>query len=337
VLLALVTSAIVAVSAPAAQAAFGVSKFEALDCKENAPEGEPKECSAKTPGQFFTQAAGHPNVGITDFTFNENGTAGNGVKSIRTDLPVGFSTNPQALPQCNLVDFNANSGKAVASHCNSNTESGKQEITVILPGPKVETLIGTVYNLNPAPGLPLESGIDFALPPLFGSIHVHSLIEGGVSWHKEAEATEEGIESGDYHEFFKIKIHKSLTEGEAPLVRSRLVTNGVAGNGLLTRMTTCPGPHVTHLRLEPYVGKAVTAEYLSLHARTARCRQRKDDGVLPAALQNRVGRAERPGAASGITDGQHLPGRAILRPNHQTALQDLRGDRIGPVRSDGAP
>jgi hypothetical protein len=262
VLLALVTSAIVAVSAPAAQAAFGVSKFEALDCKENAPEGKPGECSAATPGQFFTQAAGHPNWGITDFTFNELGTAGNGVKSIRTDLPVGFSTNPQALPQCNLVDFNANLGKAEANHCNSNAESGTQEITIVLPGPTLVTLTGKVYNLNPAPGLPLEFGIDIPLPFL-GGIHVHSLLEGGVSWHKEAEATEEGIESGDYHEFFKIKIHKSLSEGEAPIVRSRLVSNGVAGNGLLTRMTTCPGPHTTHLRVEPYVGKPVTAEYLT--------------------------------------------------------------------------
>ena len=260
VLLALVTSAFVAISAPAAQAAFGVSKFEALDCKENAPEGKAGECSAATPGQFFTQAAGHPNWGITDFTFNELGTAGNGVKSIRTDLPVGFSTNPQALPQCNLVDFNANFGKPEASHCNSNTESGKQEITIVLPGPTLVTLTGNVYNLNPAPGLPLEFGIDIPLPFL-GGIHVHSFLEGGVSWHKEAEATEEGIESGDYHEFFKIKIHKSLTEGEAPIARSRLVSNGIVGNGLLTRMTTCPGPHVTHLRVEPYVGSPVTTSF----------------------------------------------------------------------------
>ena len=216
VLLALVTSAIVAVSAPAAQAAFGVTKFEALTCKSNAPEGKPGECSAATPELFFTQAAGHPNVGVTDFTFNELGTKGNGVKSIRTDLPVGFSTNPQALPQCNLVDFNANLGKAEANHCNSNTEAGTQEITIVLPGPTLVTLTGIVYNLNPAPGLPLEFGIDIALPFL-GGIHVHSLLEGAVSWHKEAEATEMGIESGDYHEFFKIKIHKSLTEGEAPI------------------------------------------------------------------------------------------------------------------------
>jgi hypothetical protein len=258
--LALVTSAIVAVSAPAAQAAFGVTKFEALTCKSNAPEGKPGECSAATPELFFTQAAGHPNVGVTDFTFNELGTKGNGVKSIRTDLPVGFSTNPQALPQCNLVDFNANLGKAEANHCNSNTESGTQEITIVLPGPTLVTLTGTVYNLNPAPGLPLEFGIDIALPFL-GGIHVHSLLEGAVSWHKEAEATEMGIESGDYHEFFKIKIHKSLAEGEAPLARSRLNFNGVVGNGLLTTPTTCPGPQTTHLRVEPYEGAPVTTSY----------------------------------------------------------------------------
>ncbi len=149
--------------------------------------------------------------------------AGNGVKTIRTDLPVGFSTNPQALPQCSMTDFAANLGKAEASHCNANTQAGVQEITLILPGPEVKTLTGKVYNLVPANGLPLEFGIDVTLPPGLGEIHVHSLLEGGVSWHKEEEATEEGIESGDYHEYFKIKVGKSLAEHEAPLVRSRLI------------------------------------------------------------------------------------------------------------------
>ena len=121
-----------------------------------------------------------------------------------------------------------------------------------------EELVGKVYDLTPAPGLPLEFGIDFAVPAL-GGLHVHSFLEGGVSWHKEAEAEEGGIASGDYHEFFKIKVHRSLSEGEAPLVRSRLVTKGDLGNGLLTKQTTCPGPHKTHLRIEPYVGKPVFA------------------------------------------------------------------------------
>jgi hypothetical protein len=263
-LVALLVSAFVVVLVPGiAQASFGVEKFESLACSENAAEGAPKECSASTPAQFFTQAGGHPNFGITDFTFKEFGTAGNGVKSIRTDLPVGFSTNPQALPQCSMSDFEANLDKAEASHCNANTEAGVQEITLVLPGPTIVPLTGKVYNLAPATGLPLEFGIDIALPFL-GNIHVHSLLEGGVSWHKEAEATAEGIESGDYHEYFKIKVGKSLSEGEAPLLRSRLVFNGKAdtsGNALLTNPTACPGPQTTHLRVESYTGEVAYGSY----------------------------------------------------------------------------
>ena len=257
-LLALTVGAIVGISAPAANAAFGVSAFQALSCKENAPEGEPGECNAGTPSQFFTQAGGHPNFGITDFTFNESGTAGDGVKTIRTDLPVGFSTNPQALPLCSLQDFEANTGKfADPSHCPPSSEAGIQEITVTLPGPTSVTLTGKVFNLEPAFGLPLEFGIDI---PILG-FHLHSLLEGGVSWHKEAEATEEGIASGDYHEYFKLKIPKSISEGEIPIARSRLVFNGKAGAGLNTTPTTCPGPQTTHLRVEPYAGSPVTAAF----------------------------------------------------------------------------
>ena len=261
-LLALVVATIAGVCAPTAQAAFGVSNFESLTCKENAPEGKPEECNSGTPAQFFTQAGGHPNFGITDFTFNEFGTAGDGVKSIRTDLPVGFSTNPQALPLCSMKDLEANLGKAEESHCPKSSEAGVQEITLVLPGPKFVTLTGTVYNLEPAFGLPLEFGIDLPVPFLEGK-HVHSLLEGGVSWHKEAEATEEKITSGDYHEFFKIKVPRSLSEGEAPIARSRLVFNGNAGIGLNTTPTTCPGPQTTHLRVEPYVGSPVTTSYAS--------------------------------------------------------------------------
>ena len=132
---------------------------------------------------------------------------GDGVKTIRTDLPVGFATNPQALPECAQEDFKANLLKPEPSHCNASTRSGTQEITVVLPGPEVKTLVGNVYSLVPAKGLPLEFGIDIPLPgpgPPFFGIHAHSFLEGGVSWHKEAEATEEGIESGDYLQYLKV-------------------------------------------------------------------------------------------------------------------------------------
>jgi hypothetical protein len=254
-LLALIACALLAVAAPAAQAAFGVERFYSLTCTENEPEGEPEECNPEKPGLFFKQAGGHPNFGITDLKFNSLGLLGNGVKSIRTDLPVGFSTNPQALSECTLAVFEENLGTGEENHCNPKTEAGIQEVTVVVAKVGEEfltaTFPGKVYNLVPASGLPLEFGIDVNA----GGKHVHSFLEGGVSWHKEKEPTEEGIESGDYHEYFKIKIHHALSEGEAPLVRSRLIFNGETGNGtLLTTPTTCPGPQTTHVRVEPFVG-----------------------------------------------------------------------------------
>src|SRR2546423_8186545 len=67
-LLAVVACVAMAITAPAAQAAFGVESFYSLTCTENEPEGEPGECNPGTPEQFFTQAGGHPDFRITDFT-----------------------------------------------------------------------------------------------------------------------------------------------------------------------------------------------------------------------------------------------------------------------------
>ena len=53
-------------------------------------------------GKLFTQAGGHPFVGVTDFTFNTTGTGapdGN-VKDIRVDVPPGLISNPEATPKC---------------------------------------------------------------------------------------------------------------------------------------------------------------------------------------------------------------------------------------------
>ena len=260
-LLALLAGAIVSVSAPAAQAAFGAEKFFAGNCLEAT------DCNAATlPAKLFTQAAGHPPIGVTDFTLNEFGLAGNGVKTIRTDLPPGISTNPQALPLCTLAAFELNTGakKNEASHCGANTEVGEQKLTVVIKLSPFTTfeLVGKQYNLEPATGLPLEFGIDIDATAL-GLGHLHSFLEGSVSWHKEAEPEEEGIASGDYHEFFKIHVHKSLAEGEAPLVSSRLVTKGNLGKGLLTNPSACIGPQTTHLWLEPYSGPPVHTSFTS--------------------------------------------------------------------------
>src|ERR1017187_10547500 len=97
--LAPLIGALLAVSAPAAQAAFGVESFFSANCKTTT-------CTAKSteehPSEFFTQAAGHPLAGITDFTIKHRERTdppfpvaalvpeGN-VKTIRTDVAPGVS------------------------------------------------------------------------------------------------------------------------------------------------------------------------------------------------------------------------------------------------------
>ena len=163
---------------------------------------------------------------------------------MRVDLPPGLSVNPRALPTCSMAAFEANT-------CPANTEVGTTELTLFV-GVDVP-LPGTVYNLETPIGVPLEFGVTVSLAPLGSPASVHTLLEGGVSWHKEAEPEEEGIASGDYHEFFKIRVHRSLAEGEAPLVSSRLIFNGIVREGIADQPER-PGPQTTHLWLEPYVG-----------------------------------------------------------------------------------
>ncbi len=110
-LLAPLIGAIFAVSAPAAQASFGASLF-ASNCQEGAT------CTAASTeanhAEIFTQAAGHPPQGVTDFTIKSKeitqtlpgqfAPEGN-VKNIRTDVGPGESTNPEAVKKCPVADF----------------------------------------------------------------------------------------------------------------------------------------------------------------------------------------------------------------------------------------
>src|ERR1700722_5714837 len=87
-------------AAPSARAAFGVEKWEAGTCKESSCNIEGKDPAA----EFYTQAAGHPNFGITDFAFtSKKGLAEEPegkVKDVRVDLPPGLAVNPEAVEPC---------------------------------------------------------------------------------------------------------------------------------------------------------------------------------------------------------------------------------------------
>jgi len=204
-------------------------------------------CTVATPEEFFEQSSGHPQVGFTQFIIKQEAApiigeipVGN-LKTVRVDLPVGLSVNPQATPeQCDL--------EAVEhpESCPADTKVGVSEVTATNPltGFSLTLPAINVYNLIPRPGEPARFGLTIVGNDIF--------LDAGVAW------------DGDYHEFFTIDVAKlSLGPGleVARILKNRLVFEGRAGNGtFITTPSTCydhesaPYEHVysTFLRADSY-------------------------------------------------------------------------------------
>jgi hypothetical protein len=234
----MLTAVVAAASAPAAQASFGVteSQFEAGTCTT-------RTCTYSSikakPGEAFTQAAGHPDWGITSVELNSKGALlgkepEGALKRLRVDVPPGLAANPQALPECPVTSFEKD-------ECPTNTEVGETEVTAFLALVDT-TLTGKVYNLEPATGLPLEFGIHVSLPP---AVNEHLLLVGHVDW------------SDDYHEYFQIdNISKTF-----PILKSKLLFKGTAGDGnFLTLPSVCSSSTTSHVEVESYEGEISRAE-----------------------------------------------------------------------------
>jgi hypothetical protein len=219
------------------------SGWQAGTCEDEPPTAT-NYCSIATPEQFFEQAAGHPQFGFTQIIVKHKaGLVGpeepvGQLRTVRVDLPVGLSVNPQATDQCTQTEFEADS-------CSPTAAVGKSLVTGSLLGEPAPTpLEATVYNIVPAEGEPARFGFELA-----GN---HIYLQADVAW------------DSDYHEGFTIEVPQA-TELE-PLInglilKNRLVFRGRAGNGtFITTPTTCLGPpaspfeHVysTWLRADSY-------------------------------------------------------------------------------------
>jgi hypothetical protein len=229
-LTALVALLVAAFGASSASGAFGVKpgSWEAGTCKTDTPE-----CTYASPSsQFYTQAAGHPNVGLTNFAFNTNGLGipEGAVRNVRVDLPEGLNVNPQAVPQCPKATFEESPAKCAGS------EVGVSEVTAfklleILP----VKLTPTVYNLVPDQGHPALFGFHVEVPLL---VNANVYLQADIEW------------AGDYHEGFSIYEIPS----SAPLTQNRLVFNGQSGGNFLTMASPCNGPITSTLSVESYEG-----------------------------------------------------------------------------------
>jgi hypothetical protein len=280
VVAALATVALTA-SAAAAAEQFGVSKWEAGTCVNVG-------CTDSGPIEYFyTQAAGHPNFGITDFRMNgvTQGVTGavlptGHVENVRVDLPEGLAVNPEAAPRCPKQEFEA-------SKCEPDTQVGEDEATgtvkvsqvvaekiekslpvgglvgKLLSGSEVALTITekfAVYNVERESGQVARFGILVKSATLeLAGIEAHIYIDGGLSWHTEAPAPDgenSGVTSGDFHEFFRIPDIPEAPE----LVESKLIFWGdphqyhaaAPEKSFITMPSNCNGPQTTILHVSSH-------------------------------------------------------------------------------------
>jgi hypothetical protein len=285
-----------ALAPAAAQAGFGVSKFDAGTCTMNT-EPAPQCTRDADPSFWYSQAAGHPQWGITDFAFNTTGvlqTPDGNVKNVHVDLPVGLSVNPEATPKCTTAQLEAQA-------CPADSAVGTNYITTLSGGLKAPVPT-TVYNMVQPNGMPARFGM--TVPIVGGEIY----LDGGVAW------------DSDYHESFTIA---NITDA-IPVYETRLVFNGRAGDGtFITMPSRCNGPAVTKLQVDSHQNPG---QYLSYSTKTPigadGCEGLPFSPTVSIATDTRVA-----GAPAAVTvgigllqnpNGKDKPNTATLRDAHIT-------------------
>jgi hypothetical protein len=248
--------------ASGAQAApITITKWESITCKEDnevpvapgVPEPgyeatltpPPEQCTDATPDKFYTQAAGHPDFGITDFRLaTYPAAAGVGgfptsfVKDIVVDTPEGLSVNPQAVPQCEVAEFEA-------GECKPETIVGWNYLTVAAQSPN-----GTTHKCEPTaiPGECLQARVKlpvYNLVPFEGSPSM-------VGFNSQSGSTfiVGSLDPVDQHVTFTISNIHGPSETSPPIIESRLVFEGKKGGSYLTMPSNCAGGQVSRLFLD---------------------------------------------------------------------------------------
>jgi hypothetical protein len=303
--------ALACVGAPSAQAAFGVAKFDAGTCTMNT-EPAPECTRDSDPSFWYSQAAGHPQWGITDFEFNAKpdllGTPDGSVKDVHVDLPPGLSVNPEAVAKCTTAQLEAEA-------CPADAAVGTNYIVAFSSGARVQ-IPTTVYNMVPPYGMPARYGM--SVPLIGGEIY----LDGAVAW------------DSDYHESFTIS---NITDS-VPLVQTRLVFNGRAGDGtFITMPSGCTGPATTRLAVDSHQNPG---QYLHYSTDTpigaSGCDQVPFKPTISVTPDNRTA-----GAPAGVTvsldvpqnpNGTGQPNSAALKDAHITMPE---GMTLNPSAANG--
>jgi len=251
-----------AFGASSARAAFGIEKFEALTCKtdlslpgvgdwSNTAGSDP--CLASDPVErFYTQAAGHPNKGITAFLMNQVPSPpapapfpDGFIKEIRTELPEGLGVNPEATPQCTRKQLGEIvSAPPVVTKCEMEVplaQVGVDYLTTISSGP---------------PKFPVPAGTEFTIPVKVFNVKPEFGEPSSAGFNATGKPTilESDLDPKDQHISFTIRdidAPPPLGTG-APIIGSRLVFEGQTGTGYVTMPSNCAGPQVTNFHVKSH-------------------------------------------------------------------------------------
>jgi hypothetical protein len=132
--------AAMAVIAPAADAQIAITDWRAQVYDSNAVT-EAEEVDANV----FTQAGGHPYIGVTDFSLGGT-TSEDNVATIRVDVPPGLVPNPAIYPTCTLAQLQ------LGNSCPTNSQIGTQQISIVAALPGVGSIPVTIkvplYNIE---------------------------------------------------------------------------------------------------------------------------------------------------------------------------------------------
>lgn len=212
--------------APAAQAQPQISNWRAQVYDSDATT-EAQEIDANV----FTQAGGHPYIGVTDFSLT-GATQADNVATIRVDVPPGLVPNPTIYPRCSLVQLQ------LGNSCPTNSQIGTEQLTISTPAiPVPVTIKVPLYNIeieedqvsrfgfNPA-----DAAIVPGLGPALAALGLHEVeIIGGVR-DSVADANPAGSGENplpaDNGLFFRIDVSPTTPA----LLRSKLTFWGTPGD-----------------------------------------------------------------------------------------------------------
>ena len=163
-----------------------------------------EQCTPESPvSQFFRTAAGHPQIGFTQYIVKQEEFAPGlfrpigPVKTIRVDLPPGLTVNPQAtLTRCTQEEFDTPVGPTELPGCAASSQVGEERLTLkveangaeVPPTPGVTRV--PLYNMVPEFGEPAKFGFKIGAPGAKKIVYLNT----EVAWES------------DYHESFTIHL-----------------------------------------------------------------------------------------------------------------------------------